>query len=141
MPARARTLMETLGKSSDDLGYAQLLRNQDDLRQLVFTLMADLRVDVLLYATFDHLPGLIADDVMTRTVVADTAGLGNNRRLSPVLGFPAIAVPAGFIGDLPVGVEFMARPFREPDLFRMAFAFEQATRHRQPPPLAPALRD
>jgi len=139
-PARARTLMETLGKSPDDLGYAQLLRHQDDLRQLVFTLMADLRVDVLVYATFDHLPGIIADDVMTRTVIADTAGFGNNRRLSPVLGFPAIAVPAGFIGDLPVGIEFMARPFAEPDLFRVAFAFEQGTHHRRPPPLTPALR-
>jgi Asp-tRNA(Asn)/Glu-tRNA(Gln) amidotransferase A subunit family amidase len=133
--------MDTLGKTSDDLGYARLLRNQDDLRQLVFTLMADLRVDVLVYATFDHLPGIIADDVMTRTVVPDSAGLGSNRRLSPVLGFPAIAVPAGFIGGLPVGVEFMARPFGEPDLFRMAFAFEQGTRHRRPPPLTPALSD
>ena len=139
VPARARTLMETLGKSSDDLGYAQLLRNQDDLRQLVFTLMADLRVDVLVYATFDHLPGIIADDVMTRTVVPDTAGFGNNRRLSPVLGFPAIAVPAGFIGDLPVGIEFMARPFGESDLFRIAYAFEQGTRHRRNPPLTPVL--
>jgi len=140
VPARARTLMETVGKSADDPGYAQLLRNQDDLRQLVFTLMADLRIDVLVYATFDHLPGIIADDVMTRTILPDTAGFGNNRRLSPVLGFPAIAVPAGFIGELPVGVEFMARPFAEPDLFRMAFAFEQGTRHRRPPPLTPALR-
>ena len=131
VPARARTLMDTIGKSPDDLGYAQVLRNQDDLRQMVFTLMAELRVDVLVYATFDHLPGIIADDVMTRTVVPDTAGLGNNRRLSPVLGFPAITVPAGLIGDLPVGIEFMARPFGESDLFRIAYAFEQGTHHRR----------
>jgi Asp-tRNA(Asn)/Glu-tRNA(Gln) amidotransferase A subunit family amidase len=90
-------------------------------------------------ATFDHLPGIIADDVMTPTVVPDTAGFGNNRRLSPVLGFPAIAVPAGFIGDLPVGIEFMARPFGESDLFRTAYAFKQGTRHRRHPPLTPGL--
>jgi amidase len=140
VPARARTLMNTVGKSTDDLEYAQLLRTQDDMRQSVFTLMADLRIDALVYATFDHLPGIIADDVMTKTVVPDTAGLGNNRRLSPVLGFPALAVPGGFVGDLPVGIEFMARPFGESDLFRMAYAFEQGTQYRRPPPLTPALK-
>jgi Asp-tRNA(Asn)/Glu-tRNA(Gln) amidotransferase A subunit family amidase len=33
----------------------------------------------------------------------------------------------------------MARPFGESDLFRMAYAFEQGTRHRRAPPLTPAL--
>ena len=69
-------------------------------------------------------------------------------------GFPAITVPAGFTtsvwdrvreGDstrlvgpvaaqLPVGVDFIARPFAEPLLFRIASAYEAATRHRRPPP-------
>jgi Asp-tRNA(Asn)/Glu-tRNA(Gln) amidotransferase A subunit family amidase len=34
---------------------------------------------------------------------------------------------------LPVGVDFIARPFDEPLLFRIASAFEAATRHRRPP--------
>jgi amidase len=70
-------------------------------------------------------------------------------------GFPAITVPAGFTteiwdrvrdadgssrlvgpvaANLPVGVDFIARPFDEPMLFRIASAFEAATRHRKPPP-------
>jgi amidase len=70
-------------------------------------------------------------------------------------GFPAITVPAGFTteiwdrvrdgnggtqlvgpvkADLPVGVDFIARPFDEAMLFRIASAFEAATRHRKPPP-------
>jgi Asp-tRNA(Asn)/Glu-tRNA(Gln) amidotransferase A subunit family amidase len=78
----------------------------------------------------------MADDVMTRPVVDDFAGIGNNRRLSPVLGFPAVAVPAGFTSDgIPVGIEFMARPFAEPALLKMAFSYEQGTRHRKPPAL------
>jgi amidase len=70
-------------------------------------------------------------------------------------GFPAITVPAGFTTEiwervrdgnggtrlvgpvkasLPVGVDFIARPFDEAMLFRIASAFEGATRHRKPPP-------
>jgi Asp-tRNA(Asn)/Glu-tRNA(Gln) amidotransferase A subunit family amidase len=70
-------------------------------------------------------------------------------------GFPAITVPAGFTtevwdrerdgnggarlvgplkANLPVGVDFIAHPFDEAMLFRIASAFEAATRHRKPPP-------
>jgi len=35
---------------------------------------------------------------------------------------------------MPVGVDFIARPFGEPLLFRIASAYEAATRHRRPPP-------
>jgi Asp-tRNA(Asn)/Glu-tRNA(Gln) amidotransferase A subunit family amidase len=69
-------------------------------------------------------------------------------------GFPAITVPAGFTTEvwdrerdgagtrlvgpvaaqLPVGLDFIARPFAEPLLIRIAAAYEGATLHRQPPP-------
>jgi Asp-tRNA(Asn)/Glu-tRNA(Gln) amidotransferase A subunit family amidase len=35
---------------------------------------------------------------------------------------------------LPVGVDFLGRPFSEPLLIRVAAAYEQATAHRRPPP-------
>ena len=38
---------------------------------------------------------------------------------------------------MPVGVEMLGRPFSEPDLLKLAFAFEQATHHRHPPALTP----
>jgi Asp-tRNA(Asn)/Glu-tRNA(Gln) amidotransferase A subunit family amidase len=136
VPSRALTLMSVVGKSPDDIGYLQVLRVQEETRQLVLALMAEHKLDALMYATFDHQPGLIADDVMTRPVVDDFGGIGNNRRLSPVLGFPALAVPAGFTTDgIPVGIEFMARAFAEPTLLKIAFAYEQGTRHRKPPAL------
>ena len=72
----------------------------------------------------------------------ETRGVGSNRRLSPILGFPAMTVPAGFTSDgLPVGIEFLARPFAEPPLFKFAYAYEQGTRHRKPPASTPALRE
>ena len=138
VPSRARVLMNAIGRSTDEPAYLQVLLTRDDLRQAVLTVMADQRLDAFVYATFDHQPGRIAPDVLTRTVVDDVAGLGNNRRLSPALGFPAMTVPAGFTADgLPVGLEFMARAFAEPMLFKLAYAYEQGTHHRKPPKTTP----
>jgi len=131
--------MNSVGKSTDDAGYVQVQRTAESLRLAVLTLMADHKLDALVYATFDHQPVLIAPDVMTRPV-ADDDRLGNNRQLSPILGFPAMTVPAGFTTDgLPVGIEFMARPFDEAMLLRLGYAYEQGTRHRRPPASTPAL--
>jgi Asp-tRNA(Asn)/Glu-tRNA(Gln) amidotransferase A subunit family amidase len=139
VPGRARTLITTLGHSTAELGYLQLLLAKEELRQNVFARMADQRLDAIAYATFDYPPLRIAADALTRTDV-DLTGLGNNRRLSPVIGFPAITVPAGFTSDgLPVGLELMARPFSEPLLLRLAYAYEQGTHHRKPPSSTPAL--
>ena len=54
-----------------------------------------------------------------------------------VAGTPAITVPAGQVFGLPVGITFMGRPWSEATLLRLAYAYEQATRHRRPPRLAP----
>ena len=41
---------------------------------------------------------------------------------------PAISIPGGFTSDnLPIGLQLGARPFAEETLFRVAYAFEQAT--------------
>jgi len=141
VPSRVRALMNSVGKSTEDAGYRQVVLTEADTRQVVLTLMADSRLDALVYATFDHQPPRIAPDVMTKPVVDDVTGLGNNRRLSPVLGFPALTVPAGFTTDgLPVGIEFMGRPYAEATLFKFGYAYEQKTHHRKPPASTPGLR-
>lgn len=139
VPSRARTLMSAVGKSTSDAGYVRILRGAEDARLLILGLMADHRLDALVYATFDHTPGAIGPDDMTNPGI-DPSGAGSNRLLSPVLGFPALTVPAGFTTDgLPVGIEFMARPFSEGMLFRLGYAYEQATHHRAAPTTVPAL--
>ncbi|HEY8994131.1 MAG TPA: amidase [Lacunisphaera sp.] len=35
---------------------------------------------------------------------------------------------------VPVGVDFLGRPFAEPTIIKIAAAYEQATKHRRPPP-------
>jgi len=46
-------------------------------------------------------------------------------------GLPAISVPAGMAGNLPVGLQLIGRPFGEGDILRAAHAFEQTTEHHR----------
>ena len=84
------------------------------------------------------------------------AGSSWSVNLSPVSGFPAIVVPAGFTREvydrvpdakdpngsrlegpkpdqIPVSMEFLGRPFDEANLFEITSAYEAGTRHRRPP--------
>ena len=60
---------------------------------------------------------------------------GSSSQFAAASGYPNITVPAGFVHGLPVGVSFFGRAWSEPTLVRIAYAFEQATRHRRPPRL------
>jgi len=75
---------------------------------------------------------------MTDLVNGDHFG-GGASTLAAVAGYPSVTVPAGFVFGLPVGISFFGRAWSEPTLLTIAFAFEQATRHRQAPKLLPAV--
>jgi amidase len=48
-------------------------------------------------------------------------------------GYPHITVPMGAIHGLPIGFSFFGKAYAEGELIKMAFAFEQATKHRTAP--------
>jgi amidase len=62
---------------------------------------------------------------------------GGSSTPAAVAGYPNVQVPAGYVYGLPVGISFFGRAFTEAKLIRLAYAYEQATKHRQPPRLLP----
>lgn len=49
-------------------------------------------------------------------------------------GLPGISVPAGFVDEMPVGLQFIGPAFGEKEILQAAYAFEQATEwHKQKP--------
>jgi amidase len=59
--------------------------------------------------------------------------LGASSTPAAVAGYPNITVPAGQVHGMPVGISFVGRAWSESKLLGLAYAFEQATRHRRPP--------
>jgi Asp-tRNA(Asn)/Glu-tRNA(Gln) amidotransferase A subunit family amidase len=104
-------------------------------------------------------PNLIPGEPVLKTDLDIHRGAGASWavNLSPEAGgLPAIVVPAGFTKEvydrvpddkdpngsrlegpkpvqLPVGLEFLGRPFAETKLFEIGSAYEKAKRHRRPP--------
>jgi Asp-tRNA(Asn)/Glu-tRNA(Gln) amidotransferase A subunit family amidase len=101
---------------------------QDRLRAAVTSLMDSLKLDALVYPTWSNPPRLIGD--------LNTPAGDNSQLFSPTTGFPAITVPMGFTRDntLPAGVTFFGRAWSEGKLISLVYSYEQATKHRRPPP-------
>jgi Asp-tRNA(Asn)/Glu-tRNA(Gln) amidotransferase A subunit family amidase len=107
---------------------------REAVRTAVLKTMDALKLDAFVYPTWSNPPRLIGD--------LNTPHGDNSQFFSPVTGFPAVNVPMGYTrgGLLPAGITFFGRAWSEPALFGYAYAYEQATRHRRPPPTTPPLR-
>jgi amidase len=147
---KRENLANRLKDATLDLARRQQFRFA--VQQIVLQCMAEQKLDALVYPTGNvpapKLGAPVEPTVAGRSALAWTV-LGAN-------GFPAISVPAGFttqiydrepdatapegvrlVGPvaarLPVGIDFMARPFAEPTLLRIAAAYEAARPHREAP--------
>jgi Asp-tRNA(Asn)/Glu-tRNA(Gln) amidotransferase A subunit family amidase len=124
--------VEEQGAPEEHEDWAEYWEATAALRDAVLAAMDAADVDVLVYPTYNYPPRLIGDE--------NTTYGANSGTLSPPTGFPAFNVPMGFsFGTLPAGLQLLGRPFAEPEMIRISYAYERATLHRRPPESTPPL--
>lgn len=69
----------------------------------------------------------------TTDAVYGDRDVGGSSSPAAVAGYPNITVPAGHVMGLPVGISFFGRAYSEALLLKIAFAYEQGTKHRAAP--------
>ncbi len=82
------------------------------------------RFDALVTPTSPTVPFQIGEktDDPLQMYLSDVCTLPIN-----IAGIPGLSVPAGFAEGLPVGMQVLGQPFSEETLFRIGYAYEQAT--------------
>jgi Asp-tRNA(Asn)/Glu-tRNA(Gln) amidotransferase A subunit family amidase len=103
---------------------------RQQVRKAVTAVMDSLQLAAFVYPTWSNVPRLIGD--------LNTPHGDNSQFFSPTTGFPAIQVPMGYTrnGTLPAGVTFFGRAWDEATLIKLAYSYEQHTKHRRPPATA-----
>ncbi len=120
----------------DAAHYLDYLEAREELMFTVLKVMADNKLDAIVHKTVEHQPTLIKDGISPP--YASNKGVPTWNTF--LIYAASMTVPSGFTTDnLPVGITFFGRPYSEPTLLKLAFAYEQATHHRAPPKTAPAL--
>jgi Asp-tRNA(Asn)/Glu-tRNA(Gln) amidotransferase A subunit family amidase len=134
-------LFEDIGKGPleprEEADYFERYAARETFQRNVVNIMASKRVDAICFPTCQVVPP-------TREEL--NAGkwpclqFPTNTLIGAQTWMPAMSVPAGFTREgLPVGLEFLALPYGEPTLFKIAPGFEHTTRARRAPASAPEL--
>jgi Asp-tRNA(Asn)/Glu-tRNA(Gln) amidotransferase A subunit family amidase len=132
--ARLEALDKTVPNGPDTDACKAEMEYRDKVRAAVLKTMDRLNLDAFVYPTWSNPPRLIGD--------LNTPHGDNSQFFSPTTGFPAINVPMGYTrAVLPAGMTIYGRPWSEALLFKFAYAYEQATRHRRPPASTPPIAE
>ena len=125
------TMAEAKGPLTSAEYTAALASSRRSARELgIDAVMAKYQLDALVAPTGG--PAWLID-----LVNGDSGYVPGPSGIAAVAGYPHITVPAGYFRGLPVGISFFGRAWSEPTLIRLAYAYEQATKHRRPPTFAP----
>ena len=121
-----RTQKSMAMRSEDEATYYQEMAQRKVVRRALLRLLAENNLDALAYPSIRHVAALIGEDQM-----------GTNCRLAACSGVPAISVPAGFYGELPVGLELLAEPWADQKLLDLAYTVETRYPQRKIPGSTP----
>jgi Asp-tRNA(Asn)/Glu-tRNA(Gln) amidotransferase A subunit family amidase len=110
----------------------QLEADEKNMREVYDAAMRAAGIDAFILPVASYPPKLNGDRNLTPA--------GANTWIASGLHWPAMAVPMGYTyEDLPSGLQIVGRPWTEPLLIEIAYAYEQATKHRHPPTTVPPL--
>jgi len=135
-PSRWASFKEWQKASRSDAGYIAVRDYGLPLvRAVVEGVIAEQKLDAVVYPTSGKRPGLIAEPY--QSITANSPSVFAN-----LTGFPDLIVPAGFTDDgLPVGLSFFGTAFSEGKLISLGYSFEQLAQARRRPIHTPALPD
>ena len=120
-------------------GYWKRMALQSEFQRELLSLYAEHDLDALACPDAQVIPPL-AETIEAGEL--DTLSFPTNTVIASQANTCAVSVPAGLTDDgHPVGIELIGRPYDEAGLLSLAYAFDQATDHREPPETAPPLAD
>ena len=126
-PTQAAALKANLGIPAKD--YLRAMRIRTLLKQKFRELFAD--VDILVAPTRYNAAPKVADPLdgpdPTPSGQAKTPGMKSLIPAGNLAGLPALSVPCGFAGNLPVGLQFVGPAWSENSLLALGRAFQSAT--------------
>lgn len=105
------------------------------------------RIDAVVFPTWTQLPAIngdrntqITDDPRPAPHAGPTALGSSLTFVGSTLQWPALSVPNGYAGPgLPLGLQILGRAWDDARIIGFAYAYEQATQYRRPPPTVPPL--
>ncbi|GGC54184.1 amidase [Chelatococcus reniformis] len=122
---------------AEDPEYYRKLAARDAFQRAVVKIMADNGLVSICFPPSQVLPPKREE---LRAGKWPVLAFPTNTLIAAQTWLPSICLPAGFTpAGVPVGIEMVVLPYHEPELFKLGYAFEQATAHRRPPASAPPL--
>lgn len=134
-PGIEKILKNAVANGVETSEYNNRIILQAQTKTRVMKIMAEYNLDAIIYPHQKQLVCKVGEAQQQR-----------NGILCSVTGFPSIVVPAGFSTPtkeaplgVPVGMEILGRPWSEPILIEIAYAFQEISKHREPPISTPEL--
>ena len=130
-PGVGENIRQAVALERNSAAYEQRLKAQSELKASLLKTMGTKSLSALVYPHQRRPVAKVGDRQLERNGV-----------LASVTGFPAIVVPGGFTGPeltaplgVPVGIEFLGRPWEEETLLAIAYGFEKSCPLRKIPVL------